>query len=121
MPVRGMPTPFASSNPYLGWKKFVSNLNSMMHPSRIGIASSVSLDKGAFDPLVALDYAVRNGFSPVQLYLDLRIVESRPAREEIRARAREHRLPIMLHAPGLLRLPEVGNEPTIRAALDLLA
>lgn len=93
----------------------------MMTPSRIGVASSVSLDKGTFDSLIALDYAARNGFSPVQLYLDSRIIESPPAREEVRARARAHRLTIMLHAPGLLKLPEVGNEPTIQAALELLA
>jgi tetratricopeptide (TPR) repeat protein len=87
---------------------------------RIGVASSVSLDHGTFDPLVALDYAAQNGFSPVQLYLDPQIIRDSGTRKNVLARAEKHRLPIMLHAPGLLKLPEAVDGAVVRAALDLL-
>jgi hypothetical protein len=88
---------------------------------RIGVASSVSFKDGTFDPLVALDYAARNGFSPVQLYLDSQIVTDRGARENVLACARKHRLPIMLHAPGLLKLPEASEASIVSAAFELFA
>src|SRR5438094_904871 len=99
----------------------MSNSTKSLTLGRIGVASSVSFKNGAFDPLAALDYTARYGFSPVQIYLDREIIESRGARQAILERVQQRRLSMLVHAPGLLRLPEATEEMLVSAALELLA
>lgn len=87
---------------------------------RIGVASSISLTNATFDPLAALGYAAQNHFSPVQIYLDDQVVKDRRARKNVLARVQKYDLPIMLHAPGLLKLPEATDAEIVAAALELL-
>lgn len=80
----------------------------------------MSFTDGTFDPLVAISYAAQHAFSPVQVYLDNRLVMNRIVRKNVLTTARKCSVPIMLHAPCLLRLPEATEASVIRAARELL-
>jgi len=88
---------------------------------RIGVASSVSYNSGAFDQLDALEYAAEHGFAPVQLYLDDDLTADENLRKRVLACAQEHQLPLIVHAPGLLGSPEsTETAPHNQAAIELL-
>lgn len=96
------------------------NTNLSIDLSRIGVTSSVSCDNGCFNPLAALDYAALNGFSLVQLYLDAQLITDQPARERIVECAQKYHLSSIIHAPGLLKVPDATDQLGVRAALHLL-